>query len=89
MKSRITEETEEICFAVLHLGDQNLSAAVKRYRLEDEGRLAEVCRTRVARVLRRANLPELIREIDNYFGGTVYSLTSLFADEQHRILRAS
>ena len=29
--SRITEECEEICYAVLHLGDQNLSAAVKRY----------------------------------------------------------
>jgi hypothetical protein len=31
IRSRITEETEDICFAVLHLGDQNLSAAVKRY----------------------------------------------------------
>ena len=30
IRSRITEETEEICFAVLHLGDQNLSAAVRR-----------------------------------------------------------
>ncbi|MEO6924305.1 MAG: DUF3536 domain-containing protein, partial [Bryocella sp.] len=31
LKSRITEESEEICFAVLHLGDQNLSAAVRKY----------------------------------------------------------
>src|SRR5882757_7613357 len=33
--SRITEENEDICFAVLHLGDQNLSAAVKRYNSQD------------------------------------------------------
>jgi hypothetical protein len=85
VKSRITEETEEICFAVLHLGDQNLSAAVKRFRLEDE--TAWNAFLALAREsIRRANLPELIRQIDGYFGGTVYSLTSLFSDEQHRIL---
>jgi alpha-amylase/alpha-mannosidase (GH57 family) len=85
LKSRITEETEEICFAVLHLGDQNLSAAVKRYRLEDEAAWQSFV-DQARGSIRRANLPELIREIDNYFGGTVYSLTSLFSDEQHRIL---
>ena len=36
--SRITEENEDICFAVLHLGDQNLSAAVKAYNSEDPRR---------------------------------------------------
>jgi hypothetical protein len=85
IKSRITEECEEICFAVLHLGDQNLSAAVKRYRAEDESAWnAFVQQTHAS--IRRANLPELIRLVDHYFGGTLYSLTSLFADEQHRIL---
>jgi hypothetical protein len=70
---------------VLHLGDQNLSAAVKRFRLEDE--TAWNAFLALAREsIRRANLPELIRQIDGYFGGTVYSLTSLFSDEQHRIL---
>ncbi|HEY5381774.1 MAG TPA: DUF3536 domain-containing protein [Acidobacteriaceae bacterium] len=85
LRSRITEATEEICFAVLHLGDQNLSAAVKRFHLRDVPAwdlFLDEARTAV----RRANLPELIRLIDGYFGGTLYSLTSLFADEQHRIL---
>ncbi|HEV2576018.1 MAG TPA: DUF3536 domain-containing protein [Acidobacteriaceae bacterium] len=85
VRSRITEETEEICFAVLHLGDQNLSAAVKRFYPSDEtswSTFLKGARTAV----RRANLPELIRLIDPFFGGTLYSLTSLFADEQHRIL---
>jgi alpha-amylase/alpha-mannosidase (GH57 family) len=85
LRSRITEGTEEICFAVLHLGDQNLSAAVKRFRPKDTAAwelFVDDARTAV----RRANLPDLVRLIDGYFGGTLYSLTSLFADEQHRIL---
>ena len=85
MRSRITEETEEICFAVLHLGDQNLSAAVKRFRPGDEtswNTFLKGARTAV----RKADLAEFIRLTDRFFGGTLYSLTSLFADEQHRIL---
>ena len=85
--SRITEECEDICFAVLHLGDQNLSAAVKRYASEnDEAWDTFINNARGA--IRRANLPELIRIIDGYFDNTLYSLASLFADEQHRILQS-
>jgi alpha-amylase/alpha-mannosidase (GH57 family) len=84
--SRITEETEEVCFAVLHLGDQNLSAAIKRYTPEDAAAF-EKFTVEARAAIRRANLPEIIRLIDHYFGETAYSLTSLFADEQHRILR--
>ncbi|HTH53151.1 MAG TPA: DUF3536 domain-containing protein [Edaphobacter sp.] len=88
--SRITEETEEICFAVLHLGDQNLSAAVKRYDSSDPEQVAafESFSHDIAEAMRRANLPEVIRLIDQLFGGMDYSLLSLFADEQHRILHA-
>jgi hypothetical protein len=85
VRSRVTEDTEEICFAVLHLGDQNLSAAVKRFHAGDEASwntFLKGARTAV----RKGDLAELIRLIDRVFGGTLYSLTSLFADEQHRIL---
>jgi alpha-amylase/alpha-mannosidase (GH57 family) len=85
LRSRITESTEELCFAVLHLGDQNLSAAVKRYSAEDEEAWEEFLEN-ARTAVRRANLPDLIRMIDAFFGGTLYSLTSLFADEQQRIL---
>ncbi len=87
--SRITEESEEICFAVLHLGDQNLSAAVRRYDSSDAEQVAAFDKfsTDVAIAMRRANLPEVIRLIDHFFGGMAYSLLSLFADEQHRILK--
>jgi alpha-amylase/alpha-mannosidase (GH57 family) len=86
--SRITEENEDICFAVLHLGDQNLSAAVKAYNSEDPAEVAAFAHfsTEIGTAIRRANLPEVIRLIDRFFGETAYSLTSLFADEQHRIL---
>jgi alpha-amylase/alpha-mannosidase (GH57 family) len=88
VSSRITEETEEICFAVLHLGDQNLSAAVKRYLPTDPKEQENFTHfsTDVGNAMRRANLPEVIRLIDRFFAETAYSLTSLFADEQHRIL---
>ena len=153
IRSRITEEAEEICFAVLHLGDQNLSAAVRRYTAADEPRF-ERFSADVRTAMRQANLPEVIRLIDRFFAegverrkervperqqsvpdntpqphisldpvdpqpgqpesvmgavepgiahtidpeqapvppatpanSIVYSLTSLFADEQHRILQ--
>jgi Domain of unknown function (DUF3536)/Glycosyl hydrolase family 57 len=88
--SRITEECEDICFAVLHLGDQNLSAAVKRYTPQDANAQSkwETFITNASNSIRHANLPELIRFIDGYFDSTLYSLTSLFADEQHRILQS-
>jgi alpha-amylase/alpha-mannosidase (GH57 family) len=148
VRSRITEESEEICYAVLHLGDQNLSAAVRRYDDEDTEAF-DTFSADVRAAIRKANLPEVIRLIDRFFAATVladrrpadvalatdhvtlnptnpeappdpaaepglahpatpapiahtlalppvhpmeetpiaYSLTSLFADEQHRILR--
>jgi alpha-amylase/alpha-mannosidase (GH57 family) len=85
--SRITEECEDICFAVLHLGDQNLSAAVKRYAPTDADAW-ETFITNARTSIRHANLPELIRFIDGYFDSSLYSLASLFADEQHRILQS-
>ena len=87
--SRITEETCEVSYAVLHLGDQNLSAAVQATDTADPAHLAafEKLSVDVSRAIKRANLPEVIRLIDRSFGGMSYSLNSLFADEQSRILR--
>ncbi|WP_263366776.1 DUF3536 domain-containing protein [Edaphobacter bradus] len=102
IRSRVTEEEEEISFAVLHLGDQNLSAAVRRFNPAAEQELAAFATfsADVRSATRRANLPEVIRLIDRFFGprratdhdnglhGTTgYSLTSLFTDEQHRIVQ--
>src|SRR6185312_570771 len=88
VSSRITEESEELCFAVLHLGDQNLSAAVRPCSPADPTEIERFTAfaADAGRAMRRANLPEVIRLIDRFFGVMDYSLTSLFSDEQHRIL---
>ncbi len=90
LRSRITEEIEEIAYAVLHLGDQNLSAAIRKFDPSDPKQLANFATfaIEVGAAIRKANLPEVIHLIDRFFGGIGYSLSSLFADEQHRILRS-
>ncbi len=90
LRSKVTEEVEEIAYAVLHLGDQNLSAAIRRFDPADPAELAafSTFANDVSVAIRRANLPEVIHLIDHFFGGIGYSLSSLFADEQHRILRS-
>ncbi len=66
--SRITEECEDICFAVLHLGDQNLSAAVKRYTPQDAAAW-ETFITNARHSIRHANLP-------SSFASSMASLTA-------------
>ncbi len=86
ISSRITEEREPVDFAVLHLGDQNLSAAVRRSNSDDPGAFTTFAQE-VRAAVERADLPEVIRKFDRFFGDTAYSLSSLFRDEQRRILQ--
>ena len=88
VSSRITGEAENIAFAVLHFGDQNITAGVKQYggHAADEAEFAQLLEG-VQTAAVRADLPQVIRLFDGYFGTTAYSLTSLFTDEQRRILR--
>jgi len=85
IRSRITDEQETVIFAVLHFGDQNISATVKCHKPEEEGLYEEFARAARAAVI-RADFPEVIRGFDRYFGGTTYSIQSLFKDEQQRIM---
>lgn len=83
--SGITGVQQNFCFAVLHFGDQNISAAVKAYS-EDDAANFEAFAARAAQCVDHADFPEAIRQIDRYFGRVDYSLTSLFSDEQRRIV---
>ncbi|WP_446745126.1 DUF3536 domain-containing protein [Silvibacterium acidisoli] len=83
--SKITEEQETIVFAVLHFGDQNITAAVKPYREEEAEEFARFTREARAAVV-RAELPEVIRGFDRVFPMKTYSIRSLFKDEQQRIV---
>ncbi|HEX8712836.1 MAG TPA: DUF3536 domain-containing protein [Terracidiphilus sp.] len=83
--SGITGVQQSFSFAVLHFGDQNISAAVKAYSQDDAGNF-ESFAARAEECIDRADFPEAIRLIDRYFGRVDYSLTSLFSDEQRRIV---
>jgi alpha-amylase/alpha-mannosidase (GH57 family) len=87
--SNITEESETVAFAVLHFGDQNITAVVKRHGEEPspedrEARDAFLNETKAAMAC--ADLPEVIRAFDRHFPGAAYSIRSLFRDEQRRIV---
>ena len=82
----VTGKQRNFSFAVLHFGDQNITAAVKSYEPEDA--LAfEAFAAQAAGYVQRADFPEVIRLLDRYYGHMDYSLTSLFSDEQRRIMQ--
>jgi len=83
--STITGEEKSFSFAVLHFGDQNITAAVKEYGGADAEGFEDFKKEAAEHVL-RADFPEVIRLLDRYYGHVDYSLTSLFTDEQRRIV---
>jgi alpha-amylase/alpha-mannosidase (GH57 family) len=84
--SSITGRQQSFSFAVLHFGDQNITAAVKLYN-ESEADGFEAFAAEAAGYVQRADFPKVIRLLDRYYGHVDYSLTSLFTDEQRRIIR--
>ena len=84
--SGITGEQQTFSFAVLHLGDQNVTAAVKVYQPDDAVAFGAFIE-QAAEHVQRAKLPEVIRLLDGYYGRVDYSLTSLFSDDQRRIVK--
>ena len=83
--SAITGKQRSFSFAVLHFGDQNITAAVKAYEPDDAAAF-EAFGAQAAEHVQRADFPEVIRLLDRYYGHMDYSLTSLFTDEQRRIM---
>jgi hypothetical protein len=84
--SAITGQRQSFSFAVLHFGDQNITAAVKPYQQADAAAFETFARQATEQV-QRAKFPEVIRLIDRFYGRVDYSLTSLFTDEQRRIVQ--
>ncbi|MGA7339283.1 MAG: DUF3536 domain-containing protein [Terracidiphilus sp.] len=84
--SAITGRQQAFSFAVLHFGDQNITAAVKAYR-ESDAFAFDAFAAEAASYVQRADFPEVIRLLDRSFGHAGYSLTSLFSDEQRRIVQ--
>jgi len=84
--SVITDKQQSFSFAVLHFGDQNITAAVKPCEERDVDGFKAFA-DQAAEQLQAAKFPEVIRLLDRYYGRIDYSLTSLFRDEQRRIVQ--
>jgi alpha-amylase/alpha-mannosidase (GH57 family) len=83
--SAITGREQAFSFAVLHFGDQNISAAVKPY-IDADAPAFTAFAAEAARHVQSADFPEVIRLLDRFYGHAGYSLISLFRDEQRRIV---
>ncbi len=86
--SGVTGQSQSFSFVVLHFGDQNITAAVKEYDPENPESVEafENVLTSSRNQIMRANFPEVIRSLDRHYK-LDYSLTSLFRDEQRRIMQ--
>ncbi len=86
IESAITGRADSFSFAVLHFGDQNITAAVRTYTDSDAAGFEEFAEQSAEQVL-RADFPEVIRMVDREYGPANYSLISLFTDDQRRIVQ--
>ncbi|HTU51301.1 MAG TPA: DUF3536 domain-containing protein [Acidobacteriaceae bacterium] len=84
--SQITLECENVVFAVLHVGDQNLSAGVRRADAANETTFRDFT-AKMQKAILSADMTEAVRAFVREFDSTGYSLSSLFRDEQRRILQ--
>ncbi|HEX6201053.1 MAG TPA: DUF3536 domain-containing protein, partial [Thermoanaerobaculia bacterium] len=81
--SLVTGSTADLSFAVLHLGDHNLTGGVRGLR-EDEA--FEAMRGGLSAAFERADFGRVLRLLDHHFGDAVYTLDSLFRDERRTVL---
>jgi alpha-amylase/alpha-mannosidase (GH57 family) len=83
--SEITQESETISFGVLHFGDHNVNAGVRKYKGKRayEEMLAEMTRT-----CSIGDFPGTVRMLDKHFTPAMYSLKTLFRDEQNKVLNS-
>jgi alpha-amylase/alpha-mannosidase (GH57 family) len=83
LTSTITGESARLHFAVLHLGDHNISGGIGRFAHESTYRTAI---DSAAEPFRRADLTAALHIMERHFGDSNYSLRSLFRDQQRSVL---
>lgn len=81
--SQITRESEKIDFGVLHLGDHNVSCGIRNHKGEDRYR---EFKKELFEHFERADFPSVLRALDKHAPAHKYSLTSLFHDEQRKVI---
>lgn len=81
--SSVTEKASTLSFGVLHLGDHNLNCGVRESQGDEA--YAELV-GEMSNAFDVADFAAIIRLMDRHFGTSSYSLTSLFRDEQRKVL---
>jgi hypothetical protein len=85
LKSEITWEERTIAYAVLHLGDQNLTAGIKEGLAEAPFRT--MC-AEVSEAFAERDTKKVLSLIDKHFGDHSFSLWHLFKDERRKVVAA-
>jgi alpha-amylase/alpha-mannosidase (GH57 family) len=80
-RSTITDESAELDFSVLHLGDHNVTAGVRPANCS----ASDEDQRKVIEAFDHADTAEVIRLIDQVYGKNIFSLRMLFRDEQRKI----
>ena len=81
----ITQESENIQFGVFYMGDHQLTCGVSRdLRDKDFGQLVR----ELSAGFDRADFTRVMRILADTFGGSLYSLKSLFRDGQRKLVNA-
>lgn len=81
--SRLTGETADLGYAVIHFGEYNVNGGVREFAHDDQ---YEAAAEATAAAFQGGDFPEVIRLLDHHFGTPVFSLKSLFRDEQRRVV---
>ncbi len=81
VESLITRESAAFDFAVLHLGETELTGGVRHAGSDYDAIKRELMQT-----MQPGGIPGVIRLLDQHLGESTLSIRSLFRDEQRRIL---
>jgi alpha-amylase/alpha-mannosidase (GH57 family) len=83
LTSEITLESSILSFGVLHMGDHNVNGGVQEFMPD---KLYRSLIDELVAPFTRADFAEVIRVMDRCFGGSKYSLRSLFREEQRTVI---
>jgi len=81
--SEVTRESATMSFGVLHLGDHNVTGGVRH---ADGPERYEELKAKLIECFSKADTAAVIRILDEEFSEHSYSLSSLFRDEQRKIV---
>jgi len=81
--STLTEESKQLAFGVLYLGDVNLTGGVRE--MTDLAEYKRFCAD-IQQSIHRGDLAAVLRLLDREIGTMTFSIRSLFRDEQRKIL---